>query len=183
MRDLASGSGSGPGEQPLPPTVTKRADADGRQSQEEGPILRPFFPSAVARGPASRQVIATAASTPSSSGDVSEGGFWDTLDDGPDTALSVSSFAPDAAENFPMDAFFIPEGADHVPAGVDASAAQHSEHRVDLDSAWIAERLEMVARRLRLEGDASLFTMRASGDELDTLIASVLADYLAAHKP
>jgi hypothetical protein len=184
MRDLASGSGSGPGEQPLPPTVTQRSAVDGRQPQEEGPILPPFFPSASPRIAASVEVIAAAASAPSSSGDVSEDDFWDTLDDGDDTPVSVSSFAPEpGAENFPMDAFFIPEGADHVPAGVDPDAAQHTEHRVDLDPAWIAERLEMVARRLRREGDASLVTMRASGDELDNRIADLLADYLATRKP
>ncbi len=185
MRDLASDSGSVPGEQPLPPTVTRRADADGRASGEEGPMMPPFLPSEARPYSTSPVEIQSAsASSVSSSGDVSEDDFWNNLGDvpGEGSAQSVSRFAPDgAAESFPMDAFFIPEGADHVPAGVDAAAAQHLEHRVELDPAAIAERLEMVARRLRLDGQAALEPM-LDGDRLDAILGRVLADYLAAQK-
>src|SRR3954471_4267034 len=110
MRDLASDSGSVPGEQPLPPTVTRRADADGRQSGGEGPILPPFLPSgARPYSTTPVEIRAASASPASSSGDVSEDDFWNSLGEDPAAggAQSVSAFAPDAgAESFPMDAFF-----------------------------------------------------------------------------
>jgi hypothetical protein len=172
MRDLASSYGSAPGEQPLPPTVTNRSGADGRQQQEEGPILPPFFPSGGGHAPSS-----------DSGDDRSEADFWNALGAEGDAAQSVTAFAPGAsAENFPMDAFFIPEGAEHVPAGVDASAAQRLEHRLELDPSAIAERLEMVARRLRLDGERALKPM-LDGDTLDALLGRVLGDYLDAQKP
>jgi hypothetical protein len=183
MRDLASGSGSVPGEQPLPPTVTKRSDADGGPAHGEGPILPPFLPSGARPYSTSPIEIQSASASPADAGgDVSEADYWNELANSGEIA-QVSAFAPDGqAENFPMDAFFIPEGADHVPAGVDASAAQHLEHRVELDPKAIAERLEMVARRLRLDGKDALEPM-LDGDRLDALLGRVLGEYLASQKP
>src|SRR5438477_10771576 len=114
------------------------------------------------------------------------------LDDGPilppffpSGVAEVEQFAPtpedESAESFPMDAFFIPEGADHVPAGVDPAGAQPAEHRerrVEAEAIVVAHRLENLAKRLRVEGAAAVAAKLATGDTLDKLAAELLAAYL-----
>jgi hypothetical protein len=167
MRDFAS-AGSSTGDEPLPPVTTHRAGADGQQPKDEGVLVPPFLVG--------------------KPGSVSEDALWEGLkENGEGEVIPAFGSPPDeAAEDIPSNAFFIPEGADHVPTGIDPAAAQPAEHRETetwhVEVSTIAERLEMVARRLRSEGAASLSTKLAAGDSLDTLLAGLLAGYLAAHR-
>ena len=166
MRDFAS-SGSPAGDEPLPPVTTHWVGADGQQPHDDGSLVPPFVPAA-----------------PSES--VSEEEFWDSLGgNSPGEVMPAFGSPPDEIDEvIPSNAFFIPEGADHLPPVIDPAAAQPAEHREtrQVDISTIAERLEMVARRLRSEGAASLSTKLAAVDSLDTLLAGLLAGYLAAHR-
>ncbi|HEX6939595.1 MAG TPA: hypothetical protein VF158_09295 [Longimicrobiales bacterium] len=100
----------------------------------------------------------------------------------------VDDAPPDDADAFPIDAFILPEDADHRPGGADAAAGQHTtplskkllrplpEDR----AARLADRLEAIARRLRVDGPAALSQDLESHDRFDALLAGVLAGYLAA---
>jgi hypothetical protein len=165
MRDFAS-AGSSTGDGPLPPVTTHWAGGDGQQPQDEGMLVPPFL--------MGRPNV------------LSENEFWEDPGDNAvgEVVPAFGSPPEEIAEDIPSNAFFIPEGADHVPTGIDPAAAQPAEHRETwhVEVSTIAERLEMVARRLRSEGPASLATKLAAGDSLDTLLAGLLAGYLAAHR-
>ncbi|HEX7120436.1 MAG TPA: hypothetical protein VF212_16710 [Longimicrobiales bacterium] len=113
---------------------------------------------------------------------------------GPSTPAPASPVASaqeppaDDADAFPIDAFIIPEDADHLPAGVDSAPAPHAtplskklmQPLPEDRAARLADRLEAIARRLRADGPAALGKDLESHDRFDALLAGVLAGYLAA---
>jgi hypothetical protein len=178
--DAPFGLPSQPASTPLPPALTRRADSGG--AWEAGPPLPPFLAGEQARSAEADRVV---------SADALPGHSPDAYPEEP------SARGPDeeGEEAFPLDAFFIPEGADHIlPADDDGawSAAagvatgdvapfltgggDHLPPEVEL-----ADRLERLARRLRTEGAGALLDPTGREDRLDTLLGGVLAGYLAAH--
>jgi len=79
-------------------------------------------------------------------------------------------------DEFPIDAFIIPEHAKRVPTGVpDPDHANHTDPSHEL-----AERFEMLSRRLRAEDIESLLPSLARGDRFDALVAGFIAGYFSA---
>lgn len=76
-------------------------------------------------------------------------------------------------DDFPLDAFIIPEGMDHLPAGMEEADRRQRQRASEL-----ADRLEALAWRLRREGYSALARQTAHGDPVDALIAGILAGYL-----
>ena len=74
---------------------------------------------------------------------------------------------PGSRSDFPLDAFIVPAGVHHLPAGYDAAVAQKVAHRLD----------EM-ARRLRDGGLATLGSTD-SVDELSRVLAAIVTGYVA----
>lgn len=80
-------------------------------------------------------------------------------------------------DEFPLDAFIVPEDSHHVPAGMSSSAeiAPNAAEPV----ASLAQRLEDLSRLLRDEDTDAIVRRLAAGDRLDSMLAGLLAGYLA----
>jgi len=84
-----------------------------------------------------------------------------------------------SAQEFPMDAFIIPEHTSRLPTGVaDEESAEADE---DGATAEIAARFEEISKLLREEDVNELLVRLARGDRLDALLAGFLAGYLSTH--
>jgi hypothetical protein len=79
-----------------------------------------------------------------------------------------------ADKSFPLDAFIIPPDTKRLPKGLEHAEELHLEIAEEL-----AKRLEAVAQRLRREGFAGLLHHEPGHEPIDTLLAGVLAGYLA----
>lgn len=88
-------------------------------------------------------------------------------------AVAVSDSA--VVDDFPLDAFIIPEDSQRLPSGLQAADRRKRQRAVDL-----AERLEGLAVRLRREGYSALAKETVRGDPVGALISGILAGYLAA---
>ncbi|HEX6693248.1 MAG TPA: hypothetical protein VF035_00960 [Longimicrobiales bacterium] len=76
--------------------------------------------------------------------------------------------------SFPLDAFIIPPHAKRLPKGLEHAEAVQGEIAEEL-----AYRLDAMASRLRSEGFPGLIVLDADHRPVDTLLAGVLAGYLA----
>ncbi|MGH7445003.1 MAG: hypothetical protein ACREKM_09010, partial [Longimicrobiales bacterium] len=93
----------------------------------------------------------------------------------PDTAPSDADESGAEVDDFPLDAFIIPEGTERLPTGL-----LEADRRQRQRASELADRLEALAWRLRREGYSALARQTAHGDPVDALIAGILAGYLAA---
>lgn len=79
-------------------------------------------------------------------------------------------------EEFPLDAFIIPEQSQRVPSGLEGKPIPAHEHT---PLTALADRLEKLSHRLRVENTEVVVHRLAGGDRLDALLAGLLAGYLA----
>ena len=84
------------------------------------------------------------------------------------------------AEEFPLDAFIIPEHAQRIPNGFEGKALP--EAPVHTPVIELADRLEKLSHRLRVEEASAVVSRLAGGDKLDALLAGLLAGYIAGSK-
>ena len=80
-------------------------------------------------------------------------------------------------EEFPMDAFIIPEQTQRVPTGLEGKPRTADPEHTPLSN--LADRLEKLSHRLRVEDTQVVVRRLAGGDKLDALLAGLLAGYLA----
>ncbi len=80
-------------------------------------------------------------------------------------------------EDFPLEAFIVPAQAHHVPNGFEPGTVSEPPENQMMIS--IAERLEKLSHRLRIEDTETVVRRLAAGDRLDALLAGLLAGYLA----
>ncbi len=80
-------------------------------------------------------------------------------------------------EEFPMDAFIVPEQSQRVPTGLEGMPSSPNREPTVLSA--LAERLEKLSHRLRVEETDAVVRRLAAGDRLDALLAGLLAGYLA----
>ena len=100
---------------------------------------------------------------------------WDVSESAP---FNVNAVIEDEEQDtFPLDAFIIPEDTQSLPSGL--AEADHEKRQRALD---LADRLTALANRLREEGYSALARQTVHGDPVDSLIAGILAGYLAAHE-
>jgi hypothetical protein len=85
-----------------------------------------------------------------------------------------------SAEEFPLDAFIIPEHAHRVPTGLEGKPRSQAPAHTPVTE--LADRLEKLSHRLRVEESGTLIARLATGDRIDTLLAGLLAGYLASTK-
>ena len=89
----------------------------------------------------------------------------------------LSQQAEALREEFPLEAFIVPEQSERVPNGMEGHPLPQAPEPSPLTS--LAERLEKLSHRLRVEQTDAVVRRLASGDRLDTLLAGLLAGYLA----
>ena len=82
-------------------------------------------------------------------------------------------------EEFPLDAFIIPEHSQHLPSGLEDAPASENPHTAVTD---LADRLEKLSHRLRVEESGTVIGRMASGDKLDAMLAGLLSGFLAGAK-
>ena len=92
-----------------------------------------------------------------------------------EAALAALSSAKAEGE-FPLDAFIIPDQAERLPTGVDAAPPKRETTPVT----ELADRLEKLSHRLRIEESNAILGRLAAGDKLDAMLAGLLGGYLAS---
>jgi hypothetical protein len=93
---------------------------------------------------------------------------------------ALSSAAVKAEEEFPLDAFIIPEHARSLPSGLAADTlTAEPEHTPVRD---LADKLEKLSHRLRIEDADAVISRLAAGDKLDAMLAGLLAGFFAGSK-
>ena len=148
----------------LPPVTTQR------QSEQAVPAkdgrLAPPFVAAVGR-------------------DADEPAPWETMSDEgvvepmfeAETEAVMAELSLQAKQSeFPLDAFIIPEETQRVPSGLEGQPASQQSHT---PLTALADRLEKLSHRLRVEDTTVMVRRLAGGDKLDALLAGLLAGYLA----
>jgi hypothetical protein len=97
-----------------------------------------------------------------------------------EAALALFGEPPRQEAEFPLDAFIIPEETTHMPTGVETPEAREEPKRSAVDE--LAERLEKLSHRLRIDDTPAVLERLAAGDKLDAMLAGLLAGYLAGKK-
>ena len=95
-------------------------------------------------------------------------------------ALSRNAQEQKKAEEFPLDAFIIPEHARTVPHGLEGQPPSSEPENSPVRD--LADRLEKLSHRLRVEESEAVISRLAQGDKLDAMLAGLLAGILAAAK-
>ena len=93
-------------------------------------------------------------------------------------ALAQAHTKPD--EEFPLDAFIIPEHTRSLPTGMDADSMPAD--RVHTPVTELADKLEKLSHRLRVEDAQAVINRLAAGDNIDMMLAGLLAGFVAARK-
>jgi hypothetical protein len=98
-----------------------------------------------------------------------------------DTDAALEALTQQVAEltkrdDFPLEAFIVPEQAKRIPNGVEGKPTAQPEI-TPLSS--LSDRLEKLSHRLRVEETDAIIRRLAGGDRIDTMLAGLLAGYLA----
>jgi hypothetical protein len=99
-----------------------------------------------------------------------------------DSDAALEAFTFEATElarkdDFPLEAFIVPEQAQRIPSGMEGKPLPAQPEITPVTS--LADRLEKLSHRLRVEDTEAIIRRLASGDRLDTMLAGLLAGYLA----
>ena len=165
------------GESPLPPTRTEATNGV-RRSSSGGP-LPPFRAGSLLKPVPQESVPAETAGYVEASSDDNEEfqilPITDALAEEQRGVPDETSADNSLVDDFPLDAFIIPEDAQRLPTGLRAADRRKRQRATDL-----ADRLEALAVRLRREGYSALAKETVGGDPVGALISGILAGYLAA---
>jgi hypothetical protein len=188
----------------MPPATTRRFPERPSSTSRDARIAPPFVPAQAAPEPEATPSVepeASAANEPFESQLDAEPAFeaapepeepqdeWDVLSDEgvvepafeADTDAVLQELTEQAAElslreDFPLEAFIVPEQTQHVPSGLEGRPSTEPE---PTPVSSLAERLEKLSHRLRVEETDAIVRRLAAGDRLDSLLAGLLAGYLA----
>ena len=97
-----------------------------------------------------------------------------------DVNATEEMLAENSPDEFPADAFIIPEDSRRVPTGLAPEIVEQIKHHHDDAAHVIADRFEKLSRRLRSESLDTLLQSLARGDRFDALIAGFLAGVVSA---
>ncbi|MGQ0563148.1 MAG: hypothetical protein ACT443_14900 [Gemmatimonadota bacterium] len=158
---------------PLPPVTSQPGAASGMSGGRDGRMAPPF---------PGKPAVAAAALVEEETADeegtaepMFEADVFET-----EAVLAELSHAAHPAEEFPLDAFIIPEQTDRLPNGVERKPL--AEASIHTPVSELADRLEKLSHRLRVEDADAVIARLATGDRLDALLAGLLAGYLAGSK-
>jgi hypothetical protein len=93
---------------------------------------------------------------------------------------ALSQIAIKTEEDFPLDAFIIPEHSRSLPTGLAADAVTAEPTHTPIRD--LADRLEKLSHRLRMEDSEALISRLAGGDKTDAMLAVLLAGFVAGNK-
>ena len=163
----------------MPPAVTQRNGVEPAAAPEAR-MAPPFV-----AGSDPAEVAASPAGAAPSAGE-EERMPWETMSDEgvvepmfeADTDAVLAELSQQAKkEEFPLDAFIIPDHAQRVPSGLEGKPLPPHAGPTPLNT--LADRLEKLSHRLRVEDTEVMVRRLAGGDRLDALLAGLLAGYLA----
>ena len=98
-----------------------------------------------------------------------------------ETEAALAEFSRVArSEEFPLDAFIIPEHAQRIPNGFEGKKLPEPPAHTPVTD--LADRLEKLSHRLRVEDANAVIARLAGGDKLDALLAGLLAGFIAGSK-
>lgn len=97
-----------------------------------------------------------------------------------EAAFAALSQLQPTEQEFPLDAFIIPAHTRHVPTGLEGQVTSAAPAHTPVTE--LAERLEKLSHRLRVEDPDAVLARLAGGDKLDAMLAGLLAGYLAGTK-
>ena len=161
----------------MPPAVTQR-DSERPDARTDARMAPPFV-----GGPAPSPQMHAAEPLES------ESMPWEAATDDGDEGVVEPVFQADTdavlaelskqakKEEFPLDAFIIPEQAQRVPTGLEGKPHSALPEHTPLTN--LADRLEKLSHRLRVEDTEIVVRRLAGGDKLDGMLAGLLAGYLA----
>jgi hypothetical protein len=157
---------------PMPPVMSRpNAGFSSAPLTGENSMAPPFIGGPVIRGQMEQPMTAEMPWESTDEGSV-EPAFEGVVDA---TTEALGGIAV-KAEEFPMDAFIIPEDAQRVPTGMDSKASAVPEHTPATE---LADRIEKLSHRLRVEDSKSVIEKLAAGDRLDSMLAGLLAGFLS----
>lgn len=96
-----------------------------------------------------------------------------------ETEAALAALSRNRQEEFPLDAFIIPQDSQRLPSGVQSVTV--SDEPVHTPVTDLADRLEKLSHRLRIEESNAILSRLATGDRLDAMLAGLLGGYLASH--
>lgn len=173
------GPGSASPEETLAPLASTRWTEE--EGVDDGGLMPPFIPGASASEASAADLggpVAPAEPGPAPSSTAEPESVGTAEERFPFGVPGPDEHQPEragATDDFPYDAFDLSDGPEADVGVSEPPLANASGAGVD-DA---AERLEDLARRLRSEGPAAAESALGSGDRLTTLLAAVLAGYLA----
>ena len=148
----------------LPPVTTQRQNEQSIPTTD-GRLAPPFV---AAVGPT--------ADEPAPWDSMSDEGVVEPMFEAESEAVMAELSLQARQSEFPLDAFIIPEESQRVPSGLEGQPASQQSHT---PLTALADRLEKLSHRLRVEDTTVIVRRLAGGDRLDALLAGLLAGYLA----
>ena len=179
---------------PLPPVVTQVDAASRASSNGDARLAPPFVGVPTVRASAAQPAVQLTQPEPASSDEALDDVPWaqgpadETGEVEPvfeadvsetEAALAALSMAA-RAEEFPLDAFIIPEHSHRIPNGFEGKALPEAPAHTPVTD--LADRLEKLSHRLRIEDADAVVNRLAGGDKLDALLAGLLAGYIAGSR-
>ena len=185
--DGSNGEKPSPNGSLLPPVITRRKSFRS-SSIQNSPLAPPFIAGTRAGTVTSPPVEAKAPAEVPAEEEKPSDMIWDPMSDEgvvepafvADTDAvfeELTQQAESLREEFPLEAFIVPEQSDRVPTGMEGKPLPPAPESTPLTS--LAERLEKLSHRLRVEDTDAVVRRLAGGDRLDTLLAGLLAGFLA----
>ena len=173
----------------LPPVITRRSGF--RLPSNTGPIspIAPPFVAGKKSAPVELPVEVKPPIEATVQQEANEEMPWDSISEEgvvepvfqADTDAVLEELTEQAAaakrEEFPLDAFIVPEQAHRVPNGMEGTPVTATPETTPLSS--LAERLEKLSHKLRIEDTDEVIRRLASGDRLDALLGGLVAGFLA----
>ena len=161
---------------PMPPVITRTV---GPIADHAGDIAPPFTGTRAAQPVASQ---APQSEEMPWEAEAEEGVVEPMFEeDVSETTAQLAALSQTPPEEFPMDAFIIPEDSRSMPSGMGAKtpSVPAPEHSPIND---LADTLEKLSHRLRVADANTVVKELAGGDKFESMLAGLVAGYLAASK-
>jgi hypothetical protein len=177
----------------LPPVVTRRKSFRLSGPDQPAPLAPPYIAGSRPLSEEPPQGDLHAPEPATANEEIAEDMPWDSMSDESNEGVVEPAFKADTdavleeltqhaaemgnREDFPLEAFIVPEQSERLPNGMEGRPLPPAPENTPITS--LAERLEKLSHRLRVDETEMIIRRLAEGDRLDTLLAGLLAGYLA----